>query len=53
MEELEGMKKVKDKAPKVCPNCGKPIRKITVNREFGSYSSKCPWCKTVIETEKE
>jgi predicted RNA-binding Zn-ribbon protein involved in translation (DUF1610 family) len=53
MEELEGMKKVEDKAPKLCPNCGKPIRKITNNREFGSFSRKCPWCKTELPIDEE
>ena len=26
-KDVEGIKEIADQAPKVCPNCGKPLRK--------------------------
>ena len=47
----DGIKELEDQAPKVCPNCGKPLKKIVTSREFRSYTTKCPWCKTKFEVK--
>ena len=52
-KDVEGIEEITDKAPKVSPNCGKPLRKIVPSREFGSFTTKCPWCKTKFEYQIE
>ena len=50
-KDVDGIKELEDQAPKVCPNCGKPMKKIVTSREFRSYTTKCPWCKTKFEVK--
>ena len=52
-KDVEGIEEITDKAPKVCPNCGKPLRKIVTSREIGSFTTKCLWCKTKFEYQIE
>ena len=52
-KDVEGINELKDQAPKVCPNCGKPLRKIVTSREFVSFTTKCPWCKTKFEFKSD
>lgn len=52
-KDIDGIDQIQDKAPKICPNCGKQLRKIVTSREFGSFATKCPWCKTKIELKEE
>lgn len=53
-KEFEGIETIEDKAPKVCPNCGKPLKKIVCRREVRAFTTKCPWCKFKFEmTEDE
>ena len=52
-KDVEGIHEIEDKAPKKCPSCGKPLRKIVTSREFGSFSNKCPWCKCKFHVEED